>query len=431
MDYRLVTERSHIFCPNNHVCFAAVLDRSPDAAAVRLAASKVMAQHPVLRGRVRLDAGGNAVLHIEAQAEPLFSTEPGCDWAAAVAREQDTPFDLLTAPLFRVRYLTGGEAGAVLVLCFHHILADGLSGVTILQDILQEILWDARRPAATARIPAPLLEDRSLYPGERLSPPMRALAGHLNRRWRESAAGRVFTLVDYANLLKTYGATTGHGLDCAFLEQGRAARLAALCRENSVTVNSLLAATLLEAAQEVTGDRRGNKKINVAAGLHPSGSAVGNFASGISAEHVYDRKRGLWENTRQVHRRLREKLDDERRKTFYLTFMKALDPTLIDAMYFNQYSIFENRAAGTLCSILGYTLPPKGLGFTNLGKSGLTKELGVAALYFIPPLVPNLGRIAGAVTTDTGLALTWQYNTQNAEEGRRIFERWVSILEAI
>lgn len=172
-------------------------------------------------------------------------------------------------------------------------------------------------------------------------------------------------------------------------------------------------------------------KINVAVGLHPGGSAVGNFASGISAEHLYNRKRGLWENTRQVHRRLRQKLDDERRKTFYLTFMKALGPTLIDAMYFNQYSIFENRAAGTLCSILGYTLPPKGLGFTNLGKSGLTKELGVAALYFIPPLVPNLGRIAGAVSTDTGLALTWQYNTQHAEEGRRIFERWVSILEAI
>lgn len=434
MDYRLITERCHLYCPNDQVCFAAVLDAPVDLAALRAAVGGAVKRHPVLKGCVRMD-GARAYLHIGDGVAPEVSEEPDTDWRQAVLRAQETPFKLGEAPLFRVALLNDAAEGPVLLLRFHHILADGLSGIKLLRDILLFI----KNPAADDT-PAidPLLEDRALYPGEGLSLPLRLLVSRWNRAWRRSP--HVFTGEDYRRLLETYGRRVRRGLMSAALESPETQRLTALCREHGVTVNSLLITTLLKAVREETGQ---GKKIGLAAGLHPDDHCIGNYASGISVEYVYNSARGLWENAREVHRRIQKKLKDDRRKTFFLTFMKALEPGLVDGMYFAQFGLCENKAARTLGKLLGYTETLAGCGITNLARAEFPPGLGVKRLYFTPPLAPNLDRIAGAVsagvsatsggTATSGgvLTLVWQYDTRSKDASERIFRRWTAALEGI
>jgi hypothetical protein len=427
VEYKLVTERIHLYCPNVHVCFAAELTRAFESAAVRAAVGKALERYPVLRSHVRTDGAGSAYLRLDAQAGPELHTMQGDigGWPEIVLREQEKPFDLFRGPLLRFTYLTGGN-GAMLIVCLHHILADGISGVKLLRCIARFLSEPGLEPEP---VPGGLLEDAVLYPGEKLPLPVGLLAGWLNGRWRKGR--HVFGAQEYQTMLENYSRQKSHTLRTAWLGQAPTEKLAATCRENGVTVNSLLTATLLKAVQEVCGRTKKTKSAGIAAGIHPSETSIGNFATAVSVVHAYDGGKSVWENTRILQEQVRKKLGNQRRKLFYLTFLKALEPNLIDSMYFSLFGGFGNSTSALLAKLLGYVREPDGGGVTNLGISGLTARGGVRALYFVPPLVPSTDRIAGAVTTDTGLRLVYQYDDRNGGPNARIFESWIEMLQKL
>jgi hypothetical protein len=426
VEYKLITERIHLYCPNVHVCFAAELTQLADIASLRAAIGKTMKKHPVLRSRVRMDASGHAYLHIEEHAEPDILTDEylySGDWLQVIAREQQKPFDLNRAPLLRFTVLTG-TAGAMLVVCIHHILADGMSGVKLLRDIL----YFLKHPEQEGEeINDGLLEDSALCPGEKLPLPAKLLAAWLNRRW--SKAPHVFSGPEYEAMRENYWKTNSHTISAVSLDQARTEKLLETCRENGVTVNTLLITTFLKTVQEIGGRTKANKKAGIAVSVHPNETAIGNFASAVSAEYLYNGKRPLWDNTRIVQALIRKKLAHENSKYFYLIFLKELDPNLTDSMYFSLFSDLKRGAGEALGKLLGYIPKPKGGGITNLGICGLTLDDGIKALWFVPPLVPNADRIVGAVTTDMGLRLVCQYdNGAGREMNKRIFENWTAVL---
>ncbi len=91
MEYKLITERSHLYCPNVHICFMAELTQVFDAEAIRAAVLNTMKKHPILRSYVQMDDAGLSYLHITDCSEPEISEEPlpsNEDWSEIVMREQ-------------------------------------------------------------------------------------------------------------------------------------------------------------------------------------------------------------------------------------------------------------------------------------------------------------------------------------------------------
>lgn len=426
MEYKLITERIHLFEPNIHICFAVEFCDVLDIDALREAIKKVMYKYPVLRSLVRFDESGRAFFHIVKDVEPEFHLEELTDkrdWISIVAREQKKPFVLDRAPLIRFTCLRK-EGKMQMVMCLHHILADGLSCVSIIKDIMF-FIQNPRHTAEAQKVR--LLEDSQLYDGEKLLFLPRLLVNHLNRQWHKSP--RIFTVEEYYSMRQNYWDQRSHTIRAAELSSERVSELAAKCHEHNVTINSLLLSSLLKCSYEI--DKR-NKKAGLAVSIHSDENSFGNYASGISIDYVYDTRKSIWENAVAAQVLIKRKQNSIKFRHFYLTFLKTLDAGLIDSMYFSLFENFNSKPTESLRKILGYTEMPLGLGATNLGRTDLSVKDGIKSTYFIPPLIANTDKIVGIITTDSGLRAVYQYSDQvNVKENKRIFEAWINKLQVI
>ncbi|MDE4133250.1 amino acid adenylation domain-containing protein [Phaeobacter sp. QD34_3] len=102
-----------------------------DKEALRGALGDVMARHRVLRMRVESSSDGQPRMAEGPWPEVRDSDEPA---ARIAAREAETGFDLAAAPVLRLT-LTQANAEPALVVAVHHIVFDGWSIATFLEDI--------------------------------------------------------------------------------------------------------------------------------------------------------------------------------------------------------------------------------------------------------------------------------------------------------
>ncbi|GAA0421733.1 hypothetical protein Acor_52290 [Acrocarpospora corrugata] len=177
--------------------------------ALRLAAAKVAARHPVLRTSVELDAFSEPLqlVHEEAAPEIEFTSllgVPDVDAAveAAMAAERARPFELSTAPLWRLRAfeVSADEWWLAIVEC--HVILDGWSHNALLAQLLETY-----RAGEQADPPAPKLkyadfvamEQRTLAAADDRDFWASRLTTHhrlaLPERWSEPGPDRVQTKV--------------------------------------------------------------------------------------------------------------------------------------------------------------------------------------------------------------------------------------------
>ncbi len=141
----------------NFVLFA---ERSAtlESAHIRIALAVIQQENPLLQVRVvwntenglRFEPAPNAPIPLECHT----STEN--DWLTHIENELSRPFAEDAAPLARCLYLqidADDAARSVLVLCFHHSIADGRSGEALIRRLLDCIarkttLSEANRPPA-------------------------------------------------------------------------------------------------------------------------------------------------------------------------------------------------------------------------------------------------------------------------------------------
>lgn len=426
MEHKLITERLLLFEPNAHICFGIEFCDVLAIDALREAIKKVMVKYPILRSFVHLDKDGCAIFHIMEKIEPDLHVEELTeekDWLSIVIREQKKPFALDQAPLIRFTCLRN-EGQMQMVMCLHHVLADGLSCVSILKDMMF-FLQNPHQVAEVQRVRLP--EDSPLYDGEKLLFLPKLLVHNLNRQWRKSPL--LFTEEQYYSIHHNYWLQRSHTLGTSELSSEQVSKLAAICHEHRVTINSLLLASLLKCSYQV--DKR-NTKASLAVSLHSDEKRFGNHASGITIHYVYDARQSIWDNAAAVQVLVKRKQNHTKHKHFFLTFLKALDAGLIDSIYFSLFGNFYSKPTGSLQKILGFTNLPLGLGTSNLGRTDLSVKDGIMNAYFIPPLVANTDKIIGMMTTDSGLKVVYQYSNQiHTKENKQIFEHWIRMLQEL
>lgn len=132
-----------------------------EPAQIRTALDVIQQENPLLQARItwnvenglRFEPAPDAPIPLECHAVTQDN------WLAHIENELSRPFAEDTAPLARCLYLQrDDEARSVLVLCFHHSIADGRSGEALLRRLLDCIARkttpaEVSQPATTAMPP--------------------------------------------------------------------------------------------------------------------------------------------------------------------------------------------------------------------------------------------------------------------------------------
>jgi hypothetical protein len=123
-----------------HFCLVAQIAGSLDSHKAALAFEQVRRRHPALRVGIVDDAeAGPAFAETDDEIEVRFSpTGTGEEWRDVVERELNRPFDSSPGPLMRATILWSSD-GTWMVLTFHHAIADALSAVSILRDLMRAL----------------------------------------------------------------------------------------------------------------------------------------------------------------------------------------------------------------------------------------------------------------------------------------------------
>lgn len=177
--------------------------------------------HPVSRlGFYRRDAIAPIPLTVRHTSEK--------SWHSVAADELSKPFDRSTAPLIRTTLLQT-PSGSTLLLTFDHTIADGISSVRVLQDVVAALNEKPLRPRPTPQAVEDLLIEnvRSSDPG--------------------AGADRDARMAE-PSTLRTFDGTRLH-VYAVILPRDETARLVRRCRDEQTTVH----AALLVAGSSVRG----------------------------------------------------------------------------------------------------------------------------------------------------------------------------------
>lgn len=119
-----------------HFLLVAEFDQVLTANKVRSALASVQRRHPLLSAHVEDQPGTRLGFYRAATVAPITLTVRRAEsWEAAVADELGRPFDRSRAPLIRASLLQGRTSSA-LALTFDHSVADGISSVLVLKDVI-------------------------------------------------------------------------------------------------------------------------------------------------------------------------------------------------------------------------------------------------------------------------------------------------------
>ncbi|MFG1933175.1 condensation domain-containing protein [Mycobacterium sp. NPDC048908] len=137
-----------------HFCQVAEFDVTFTEKQVRTALSAIQRRHPLLSVHVEDRPSSRLGFYRTDSVAPIDLTvhESSRPWQSFATAELAHPFDRSTAPLMRA-VLVNHRAGSTILLTFDHTIADGISSITVLSDLVDALNGKISAPRD---VPAPL-----------------------------------------------------------------------------------------------------------------------------------------------------------------------------------------------------------------------------------------------------------------------------------
>jgi NRPS condensation-like uncharacterized protein len=395
------------------------LPRRPLAAALAI----VQDEHPLLRARIAVDGGRAWFKPVARRDAPILPQHrPLAGWRRALERELQRPFAPGAAPLARFLCFGGTGAKRVAAMVFHHAIADGRSGTTVLLDVLRR----ATHPPAPPDYRRAQPSSQSLDLIRAKSPMLSALQEA--RFWW--AKGK--DALRLARQLPDYDATPSGAPDIriiAFsLPRATTASLAATARLRGTTVQGALgAAQLLALNDEFTARAPRPLALNSLADLR--GVLAGNlterdlglYVTTLCTVHALPANPDFWSLAREVRDALAATIDSG-------------DANLINGVYPANPRLEPGEDVARLMQRIVALAPPSSM-LTNIGRVDVV-DLGdrcrIRELAFAvsPPAQHPICVTAASYDGALSLGLLYDRHKLPAARAKAIGERLVARLEA-
>ena len=371
-------ERAMLMLPFN-VVLAARIRGEVQPASVQSALEKLRVRHPLLGVRVQMEPNDSATFvgdNVPAVAVNVDERQDDRQWLTRVQRELRTSFDLSRGPLVRCALLQSAQESDI-ILCAHHAICDGMSLGYLLRDLLTLV-------AASEQVVGEQLMPPAVDPSNVPTPPksnwlMRLIMNTINRTW--AAKGIRFSDTDVQRMHERFWQSNGTPEVLAWnLERDLTARLVQRCREEKVTVNSVLWTAFLAAQNEVLAGRTAYRDrcamaVNTRDKLRSSaGETFGFFASSLTVKPGFSPEKPFWDSTRSVHAAINREL--KKTDLFRMLVSDMIHPTLLDSLYFQKYGIIDESIPAKFLRKMGWDKITFGFALTNVGRFGIPTTYG-------------------------------------------------------
>jgi NRPS condensation-like uncharacterized protein len=399
------------------------------------AVHKVQKRHQNLRVRIQVDENhipfftSNGIREIPID---IVSRESDEHWINVYHERCAIPFEFEKRPPIRFILVQSVNMSEVIILC-HHIICDGLSLGYLVRDIMAH-LGEPNRKVEILPNSAPI--DKDNLPKETLiNSNVKDVINRINKKWRKNPT--YFDQEDYLNLNQAYWSNFKHQMISVELSENQTTNLVERCRKEEVTVNTAITSAFT-AAQSIILEGKVKPNIVIATSLRerlpkPAGQVVGNFAGGVSLKHKYSQKISFWDNSRELHKKLKllymnKNLFKEILPWLYLepSIMESLSFKMIgelvspDSSRYNKISSFSKKD-DVISSLLkkqnmnSLENPFLGTAVTNLGRLDFPRVYGNLELDrltmnpggIFPLAMVNL--VVGALTCSGKLSLLLEY----------------------
>lgn len=223
-------------------------------------------------------------------------------WQEVAIHELEKNFDLQSGPLVRLTLLKHADGSADLILTFHHGIADGMSGVFFLQDML--LLLD---DVEAALEPVPETPDiNHIIPAEErhaFSVKMQILGMKVGLRIVKllNRFGKGFPVAD--RLIESKFPWEHIALSTHCLSPTQTKELVKHCKQEGTSVHAAISVAWLRARNELIGDvRKWKRKLSSPVdlrGYRGTGNAFGNIMSNAIVTVDCSPDRDFWDVARE------------------------------------------------------------------------------------------------------------------------------------
>jgi NRPS condensation-like uncharacterized protein len=406
----------------NFVVYAQLEGALPQRALAKALAT-VQDEHPLLRARIEVADGRAWFRPVARRLAPIVAQRLAlAGWRRAIERQLQRPFAAGTAPLARFLHFRGPGAKSVAAMVFHHAIADGRSGTTVLLDVLRR----------ATHLPAPP-DYRRAHPSSQSLDLIHAKSPVLSvlqeaRFWW--AKGK--DALRFARQLPDYDATPSAAPDIriiAFsLPRAATASLAATARLRGTTMQGALGAAQLLALNDEFAARA------------PRPLALNSLADlrGVLAGNLTERDLGLYVTTLCTVHALPEDPDfwslaREVRDALAAT-IESGDANLINGVYPANPLLEPGEDVARLVQRVVALAPPSSM-LTNIGRVGVV-DLGARcrirelAFAVSPPAQHPICVTSATYEGALSLNLLHDRNKLPAARAKAIGQRLVARLEA-
>jgi len=403
MKVKMIKERLYYRAPNAAVALVVHIKGLDEPKVLKKAIEKAIEHHKVLGSKIIQDNVGD--VYYESLPESSIKVEiveevEKKELEAFIIEQIRIPFKISEGEL--MRFFIRQQGGYLeLLLMAHHTVGDGLSYTYLIRDIMNNLENPNREEAA---LPLVCFDEKEVPQKAKLNPILKLMIRFLNKEW--SKEKKVFTEQEFLDMHESYWSKRQIHMLTASFTKAQIARLKEKCKAHGITINT----ALVTAFSYALGSK---EDIGISVSIRPQGfEGMRNDATGISITYEPNSKQGFWEHASCIHKLINSKLQSPSKKFFLLKFMNALEGTLIDATYFEAFTEYANPIATKVSQMFGYHEEPKGISISNLTKVAIPNKYGpyeIENLLVIPPLMPNVKRMIGAITLGDTMILSMQF----------------------
>lgn len=411
MNKQIILERTDLFEPNVYIGLYVELDGNPSVELMKDAIQKAFQMNELTMSKVVLDKTGQVYYQkLEQSKCKVINTKS--DWKSIFVENEKQPFDIKRGEMMRVFVKENGN----FFLMAHHLVGDGRSIITFLQDVLtildkNEVLYK----------PANILTKEFLQTKTKLSFFTRKYVGYLNKVWENEM--HHYSWEDYDAIHKRYWDGHVSKILTHTFNQKETEYIKKMAKMLDVTVNSYLISIILCV-------RKDFNLVGIPVNIREDDNSMSNQVSGITINMKYVKRRKIKENTKVIHTKVQKMLNSSIQKYYVLLFMSELYPTLIDAVLLAAHGQTSSKRAEKLAYNLGYKgVKKRDLGVSNLGVIKMQTEYGnykVNNLIFVPPSISYTHNIIGVSTINEKMTIT--YHGTKCDEENRWFNELICML---
>ncbi len=331
------TMHCFLYEPSVYISLLASIEGDITTEEMKEAVEKVYTQNETTMSKVILENGNIFFQKLSQTGCKVFVDER--NWQEIMHESEHSAFRINEGELVR-SYIIPEKEGLSLFVMAHHIMGDGKALIMLLEDILcnltgKEVEYRPLSREGAEKIPSNL----------KLTIPADIGIKVLNAMWRKN--GKLFTWEDYYNVHEKFWKDRESEIQFERIDKEQLNSIKTECKELGITVNSYVVTKLLQKHPEY-------ENVCCPISLRGENRSISNLVVLVRMTYQYDMKKTFRANAKEVHKVIRQHLENDSNRYFIALSLGKMEPTLIDSSLMYTHGGYQNSISKKIAHLIGY-----------------------------------------------------------------------------